>query len=598
MGIKNFFHGKKANSANQSAVNSGYNEWADAMADVEFAGNTPASVPESQRTPEPSSQPEQRKKEVEVVFDSVTGEKLYISKQQAQQNAIINFFQSGQKENKNRPSKQDEDSFYRRLSSNEITIDDEEEFLKTIPRTAERETNGEKSIDRNALNELFTKINNTPGVNQIYKDLVQNHDQVYPTQLSNLLYNYKTPRELNRYAFNLLDEISGGNNKLLAEINVVYEDFKKIVYGEQNEYFESLNALREKARQYAANNQKQEASQNPIHAETFIIPNQNINNLQDHFERKEVAPLPECAAASFSKAEKLNTDQVIIGANFDSDGNGRLINTYVVSEDQKKSYYERYKNRANEDTVYGNVKKRFFAIFDGAGGIGEYGGAYVSNACAEAANTYIESGLFDADYQRFNQILKQQFGGDYNLYNQTIQNYQHQLQVTNDPQEYRNVQNILDNLNPFNKIANAIQRNAIEKGMGGASTGIIAKISEDNKNLDYLNVGDSRLYIIRGGKLIQISEDEGEGNAIGNAFGISDFKQVQFRRVQLQPGDVVFMCSDGVMGDCKEQEISQQNIDNIIKNHKDPQEIVNLFTAASHKFDDTSAIAIRIPEQQ
>ncbi len=597
MGIKNLFHGKKANSANQSAVNSEYNKWAD-MADVKFAGNTPASVPESQRTPEPSSQPEQRKKEVEVVFDSVTGEKLYISKQQAQQNAIINFFQSGQKENKNRPSKQDEDSFYRRLSSNEITIDDEEEFLKTIPRTAERETNGEKSIDRNALNELFAKINNTPGVNQIYKDLVQNHDQVYPAQLSNLLYNYETPRGLNRYAFNLLDEISGDNNKLLAEINVVYEDFKKIVYGKQNEYFESLNALREKARQHAVNNQKQEASQNPIHAETFIIPNQDANNLQDHSERKEVAPLPECAAASFSKAEKLNTGQVIIGANFDSEGTGRLINTYVVSEDQKKSYYERYKKRANEDTVYSNVKKRFFAIFDGAGGIGEYGGAYVSNACAEAANTYIESGLFDADYQRFDQILKQQFGGNYNLYNQTVQNYQHQLQVTNDPQEYHNIQNILDNLNPFNRIANAIQRNAIEKGMGGASTGIIAKISEDNKNLDYLNVGDSRLYIIRGGKLIQISEDEGEGNAIGNAFGISDFKQVQFRRVQLQPGDIVFMCSDGVMGDCEEQEISQQDIDNIIKNHKDPQEIVNLFTSASHKLDDTSAIAIRIPEQQ
>ena len=80
------------------------------------------------------------------------------------------------------------------------------------------------------------------------------------------------------------------------------------------------------------------------------------------------------------------------------------------------------------------------------------------------------------------------------------------------------------------------------------------------------NVGDSRLYVIKNGKLTQITEDHSvveemiksgiikkeearfnpHKNKVTRALGAEPDIEVDFFEVKLEKGDRVFLCSDGV----------------------------------------------------
>ena len=80
--------------------------------------------------------------------------------------------------------------------------------------------------------------------------------------------------------------------------------------------------------------------------------------------------------------------------------------------------------------------------------------------------------------------------------------------------------------------------------------------------------GDSRLYRLRAGRLVQLSRDQshvqnlvdrGEiapeaaaghplGNIVTNLVGASDELVLEERRDRLEPGDVLLLCSDGLSG--------------------------------------------------
>lgn len=110
-------------------------------------------------------------------------------------------------------------------------------------------------------------------------------------------------------------------------------------------------------------------------------------------------------------------------------------------------------------------------------------------------------------------------------------------------------------------------------GMGATLTG--AAIKDDT--LDLVQVGDSRAYVVRGNQIRlatkdqslvqqlvdvgQISEEEAEThmfrNVILQALGAQTELLPATARIQLRKGDVLLLCSDGLSGKLRNEEIRQ-----------------------------------------
>jgi protein phosphatase len=110
-------------------------------------------------------------------------------------------------------------------------------------------------------------------------------------------------------------------------------------------------------------------------------------------------------------------------------------------------------------------------------------------------------------------------------------------------------------------------------GMGATLTG--AAIKDDK--LDLVQVGDSRAYVMRGNQIRlatkdqslvqqlvdvgQISEEEAEThmfrNVILQALGAQTELSPATARIQIRQGDVLLLCSDGLSGKLRNEEIRQ-----------------------------------------
>lgn len=132
-----------------------------------------------------------------------------------------------------------------------------------------------------------------------------------------------------------------------------------------------------------------------------------------------------------------------------------------------------------------------------------------------------------------------------------------------------------------------ILQNAISRANAG-----IFMLSEENKDLEGMgttvvaatiyenrmkvgNVGDSRLYIINGKNIRQITTDHSlveemikagslerenarthpNKNIITRAVGVTDNVRVDFFDVELQEGDIILLCSDGLSNMLEDEEI-------------------------------------------
>lgn len=111
------------------------------------------------------------------------------------------------------------------------------------------------------------------------------------------------------------------------------------------------------------------------------------------------------------------------------------------------------------------------------------------------------------------------------------------------------------------------------RGMGTTST--VAALVDDHLFIG--QVGDSRAYILRGDKLVQatrdqslvnqlieagqLTEEEAEtfehNNIILQALGTSDSVQVDLTFVELKRGDTLLLCSDGLSGMVRNEEIRE-----------------------------------------
>ena len=105
-------------------------------------------------------------------------------------------------------------------------------------------------------------------------------------------------------------------------------------------------------------------------------------------------------------------------------------------------------------------------------------------------------------------------------------------------------------------------------------TTLVAATAEGD-TLFVANVGDSRLYLFRGGRLCQVTRDHSyveelvalgqmernsrdyleKKNIITRALGIMPDVEVDFFEKQLYPGDLILMCSDGLSNMLMEEEM-------------------------------------------
>ncbi|MGH7856636.1 MAG: protein phosphatase 2C domain-containing protein, partial [Candidatus Binatia bacterium] len=147
------------------------------------------------------------------------------------------------------------------------------------------------------------------------------------------------------------------------------------------------------------------------------------------------------------------------------------------------------------------------------------------------------------------------------------------------------------------------------KGMG---TTIVALLVEDDRTAVVLNVGDSRLYRLRGEALEQlstdhsfvadllrrndISEDEARSHPyrhmLTRALGVAEEVRPDVSRVDLAVGDLYVLCSDGIYG-----MMPPERLDRIVRDNRHSAERVcrELVAAAlgGGGRDNATVVAIR-----
>lgn len=114
-----------------------------------------------------------------------------------------------------------------------------------------------------------------------------------------------------------------------------------------------------------------------------------------------------------------------------------------------------------------------------------------------------------------------------------------------------------------------------EAALSGMGTTMVAATCLGDKYLEVANVGDSRLYVVNDRKIEQITRDHSlveemvrlggidraaarshpDKNIITRAIGAKDTVEADFFYVELEPGDIVLMCSDGLTNMLEDKEI-------------------------------------------
>ncbi|MCF4122827.1 protein phosphatase 2C domain-containing protein [Antribacter sp. KLBMP9083] len=142
----------------------------------------------------------------------------------------------------------------------------------------------------------------------------------------------------------------------------------------------------------------------------------------------------------------------------------------------------------------------------------------------------------------------------------------------------------------------AIDTGPAGRGAGTTLTGVVVAYLEDIAYWLFVNVGDSRTYLLSGGRLDQVSVDHSEvqelidagvltrdearthprRNVITRALGSHDEPRADFRYVPVVAHDRVLVCSDGLTG-----EITDVGIAEILLTRPDPQQAAGALVEAA-----------------
>lgn len=151
------------------------------------------------------------------------------------------------------------------------------------------------------------------------------------------------------------------------------------------------------------------------------------------------------------------------------------------------------------------------------------------------------------------------------------------------------------NMNRPEDLADALNRASenISYLDSGKSTGILAKVvnHDGRPALIYATAGDSRLYVVdKKGSARLLTVDEGVGNRITNCLGYERDCVKQFGEVQLNEGDKVVLCSDGITGDYEPDLMTEEKLGGIVHHSRNAAEAAKNLTIEASKKDDRTAI--------
>lgn len=138
---------------------------------------------------------------------------------------------------------------------------------------------------------------------------------------------------------------------------------------------------------------------------------------------------------------------------------------------------------------------------------------------------------------------------------------------------------------------NLLSRTAAASWPHNGSTATVVHIDEDS-NLHYAHIGDSRLYVYNEGRIKQVTADEGIGNLLLNNVGAYSHGVNQMGAINILDWDGFMLCTDGITGDWREQLISDQQIESLFKNRQTSEEICRDLISMSKKEDDKTVIVV------
>ena len=135
-----------------------------------------------------------------------------------------------------------------------------------------------------------------------------------------------------------------------------------------------------------------------------------------------------------------------------------------------------------------------------------------------------------------------------------------------------------------------------DEGTGTTLTGVYLDVAGDEPQWVSLNIGDSRVYLLRDDRLLQVTTDhsvvqeliaagklspeEAEGhpysNVITRAVGASELTAPDYLTIDVRPGDRFVICSDGLT-----KELTDYGIQHFLRENADPGDAVDAMLAAA-----------------
>lgn len=143
----------------------------------------------------------------------------------------------------------------------------------------------------------------------------------------------------------------------------------------------------------------------------------------------------------------------------------------------------------------------------------------------------------------------------------------------------------------FNQLASAINYvthvlREDQTNHGGSTATVV--VIDDEGTLHYAHCGDSRLYVMDGGRIKQVTADEGYDNILYNYVGTDGKGCVQLGYVD--DWDVFMLCTDGVTGDRGEDRMSDTVLQYALDKLQEPEIAIDSILEVSTKMDDKAII--------
>lgn len=155
-----------------------------------------------------------------------------------------------------------------------------------------------------------------------------------------------------------------------------------------------------------------------------------------------------------------------------------------------------------------------------------------------------------------------------------------------------------------------------DEGTGTTLTGVFLEFDGDEPRWVSLNIGDSRVYLLRDDRLVQVTTDhsvvqeliaagkispeEAEGhpysNVITRAVGASELTAPDYVTLDVRAGDRFVICSDGLT-----KELTDYGIQHFLRQNADPAAAVDAMVAAALENggrDNVTLVIVQVDEAQ